>query len=75
MYRARQLTIYDGQVRVSGPLAGMLLKNSLTVGGTRMGVIQRLDYDVFRSEATLTLGPGEHLGPQDYISLLRPSGS
>jgi hypothetical protein len=75
MYRARQLTIYDGQVRVSGPLAGMLMKNSLTVGGTRMGVIQRLDYDVFRSEATLTLGPGEHLGPQDYISLLRPSGS
>jgi hypothetical protein len=72
LYRARQLTVYDGQVRVSGPLADMLMKNSVTVEGTRMGVIQRLDYDVFRAEATLTLGPGEHLGPQDYIALLRP---
>ncbi len=73
IYRARQLTVYDGQVRVSGMLSPMLLKNSVTVEGIRMGVVQRLDYDVFRQEATVTLGPGEHLGPQDYISLIRPS--
>jgi hypothetical protein len=58
--------------------AGSWLKHTIDLAGGRdewadmHAVVQQSAEDVSRGTTVLTLGPAEHLGPADLVSLLRP---
>jgi len=74
IYNGRNATIYEGSLTLVDeefPVA-ILGKNVINTAGHLLTGIQQLEVNAFAGKVTVQFGPGEQLGAQDFISLLRP---
>ncbi len=81
LYTGLSVLQYEGSLRLteqecsSAVTPGMLLNltGGLSDWTTMNAQIQRVEEDVDQGTTILTVGPAQHLGPQDLVELLRPN--